>query len=297
MRLLPFLMLAACTRDTVPDSPDAGPIDYPPPRTDLVPAIGSEATLEIVTWNLENFPATSSTAATVADVIASLDVDVVVTQEIASEDAWTELAARLGDTHGSILSTHVYNPADYQKLGVLYRRSLVAAGEPTLLFQADGYAFPRPPLSVTITVDGTTIELVGVHLKAGPEFEDADRRRDAIATLDTHFRAQIDGGGEAEIVLLGDYNETVTDTPGREVLAPILTATDRYTLRTEPAAIAGESTYLGFGGSFIDHITTTAALDARWSAATTQVVDLRPAIFGYRNAVSDHLPVALIAPR
>jgi endonuclease/exonuclease/phosphatase family metal-dependent hydrolase len=298
MRLWPLVvLLGACTRDTIPESPDAAPPTYPPPRTDLLPAIGSETTLEIATWNIENFPATAGTPSTVADVIASLDLDVVMVEEIANEAAWSELVTRLADTYDSILSTHVYTPIDYQKLGIIYRRSLVTASPPTLLFQSDDYTFPRPPLSVTITVDGNTIELVGVHLKAGVELEDAERRTYAIAALDARFRMQVDGGGEPEIVLLGDYNERVIDEADRAVLAPILTATDRYTLRTEPAAVAGGETYLGFGGSFIDHITTSAALDARWPTATTQVVDLRTAIPGYRDAVSDHLPVVLIAPR
>ena len=40
--------------------------------------------------------------------------------------------------------------------------------------------------------------------------------------------------------------------------------------------------FLGFN-SFIDHITTTAALDALWGAATVQVIDPRPQLPGYKN--------------
>lgn len=292
-----LVLLASCTHKANFDIPDAGPPGaYPPPRTDFVPAIGSANTLEIATWNIENFPGSPYTPSTVADIIASLDLDVVMCEEIASEAAWDELVARLPE-HEGILSTHVYTPDSYQKLGVLYRSSLVTASAPTLLFQNDESSFPRPPLAVSITADGNTIELVGVHLKAGVEFQDAARRRDAVVALDNHFRTSIDAGGNPERILLGDYNERVIDADDRAVLAPLLTAPDRYTVRTEPIAQSGASSYLGFGGSFIDHMTTTAALDARWTTARVEVAPLHVTVPSYRSTVSDHLPIVLIAPR
>jgi endonuclease/exonuclease/phosphatase family metal-dependent hydrolase len=292
-------VLAGCTHRGGFDDPnaDADPVHpYPPPRTDVVPAVGGPDTLEIATWNIRNFPGSATTPSVVADLITSLDLDVIVVQEIASEVAWEELLQRLRD-HDGVLSTHRYTPLDYQKLGVIYRRSLVEVGEPSLLFVTDTSAFPRPPLSLAITVDGLTLELVGVHLKAGVTDEDAARRRAAIRALDTRLRAQVDGGGEDEVVLLGDYNERLTDDRGLEVLGPLLDAPDRYTLRTEAAALAGGATYLGFGGHFIDHITTTAALDARWGAARIEVPPLNVTVPGFRQTISDHLPVVLIVPR
>jgi endonuclease/exonuclease/phosphatase family metal-dependent hydrolase len=278
------------TPDADPDHP------YPPPRSDLVPAIGSEATFELATWNIENFPADGTTASVVADVITSLDIDVVVVEEIASEMAWEELITRLRGYAG-ILSTHSYAPGEFQKIGVIYRTALVTASPPELLFTGDSFAFPRPPLAVTLTVDGAAFEIIGVHLKAGVEPADAARRQQAVIDLDARLRAQIASGGEPEIVLLGDYNERVLVEEDRAILAPLLTAPEQYTVRTEPAALSGGITYLGFGGSFLDHITTTAALDARWPAARVEVQRLDQMITSYRSRVSDHLPVVLITPR
>jgi endonuclease/exonuclease/phosphatase family metal-dependent hydrolase len=281
-------------RRIVPDADLEHP--YPPPRADLVPAVGGESTLEIATWNIENFPADARTASVVADVITSLDLDVIVVEEIASEAAWTELVARLRGYAG-ILSTHTYTADSYQKIGVIYRTSLVTAGPPRLLFTQDTFAFPRPPLAVALTIDGAPLEVIGVHLKAGVAEEDAERRRDAVVEIDRFLRAQIDGGGESEVVLLGDYNERVVIEEDRAILAPLLTAPDRYTVRTEAVAVAGSVSYLGFGGSFLDHITTTAALDARWPTARVEVQRLDRRITAYSSLVSDHLPVVLIAPR
>src|SRR5262245_46554192 len=126
-----LLLLAACThtQEPSPPPPDVAPEPLRPPRTDLMPAVGSEETLEIACWNIENFPAVINTPSLVADVIASLAIDIVVTEEIASETAWAELAARLAETHDAVLSTHQYSPTEYQKIGVLYRRGLVTAGD------------------------------------------------------------------------------------------------------------------------------------------------------------------------
>jgi exonuclease III len=295
--LVGLTFLAACTREGVTPQPDAeSEFPYPEPRTDVIAAVGSEATLEIATWNIRNFPERAETARLVADVIASLDLDIIVVEEIASDAAWKELLDRLRD-HEGVLSTHRYSPDSYQKIGVIYRASLVTVGEPTLLFPTDSFNFPRPPFSLPITVDASTIQLVGIHLKAGRTDEDADRRRAATVTLDAHLRAQVDGGGEAEVVILGDYNERVIDVADREVLAPLLTAPDRYTVRTERPAQLGAISYLGFGGSFIDHITTTAALDARWTAATIQLPRVEAAVPSYSSLVSDHLPIVLVTAR
>lgn len=288
--------LAGCVRDGIP-IPDADPEHpYPPPRTDVVAPIGGPDTLEIATWNLENFPAASHTPSLVADLISSLDLDVVVVQEIADEAAWDELLLRLRD-HEGILSTHRYGPNDYQKVGLIYRSALVTAGPPSLLFPSDAFAFPRPALAVTVEIDGRSIEVIGVHLKAGREPADADRRRAAVQELDAYLRAQIDGGGEDEVVVLGDYNERVTSPDDRAVLAPLLDAPDRYTVRTEPGALAGGITYLGFGGSWIDHITTSHALDVAWAGARVEQPRLDQTVRSYRSYVSDHLPAILIAPR
>ena len=284
-------------RDPPRGAPDADPDHpYPPPKSDVVRAVGSEATLEVATWNIENFPADGNTASVVADVITSLDVDVIMVEEIASEAAWTELLARLRG-YGGILSEHQYAEGEYQKIGVIYRTSLVTAGAPELLFVQDTSAFPRPPLAVPLTVGGMTFEVIGVHLKAGVTEADAARRRQAVIELDGMLRAQIDGGGEAEVVVLGDYNERVVVDEDRAILAPLLTAPDRYTVRTEAAALAGGISYLGFGGSLLDHITTTAALDARWVNARLEIQRIDQQITGYSRRVSDHLPVVLIVPR
>ena len=103
-------LLCAC-RSSSSSGPDAAApeadsgSDYPPARTDVVPSVGSSSTLDLATWNLENFPGFSSTPQDVADLIASLGLDLVAVQEIQSIAAVDELVARLPG-YGGILSAH-----------------------------------------------------------------------------------------------------------------------------------------------------------------------------------------------
>ena len=298
--------LAAC-RDVAPEvgvdaapETDADAWPYPPPRTDVAGRIGSPDTLEVATWNIENFPAGTLTPLYVADLITSLDLDVLIVEEIADETAWGELLERLRE-HDGILSSHRYTATSYQKLGVIYRAAMVAPGPPELLFQGDSYAFPRPPLSVPLAIDDRVhpalqLEVIGVHLKAGISDDDGLRRRAAIQALDAHLRAQIDGGGEDEVILAGDYNEVVTTAAGQLNFAPILGAPERYTLRTRPNADAGEISYVQFGGRLLDHITTTAGLAAELAGARVVIPRLQETDSGYLTHISDHLPVVLVVP-
>ena len=271
---------------------------YPPPRTDVFMRLGGPDTLEIAAWNIENFPARANTPTRVADLIASLDLDVIVVEEIASDTAWKELMARLPD-HEGVLSEHRYTPTDYQKIGVIYRTALVTPSRIELLFTSNTYQFPRPPFSVQLAIDDgihapLSIRVIGIHLKAGVSFEDGDRRREALESLDVHVRERIAAGDEDEIVIAGDYNEVLNTTTGRTNFAALLGAPDLYTVHTQPASDNGEITFVP-SSRMLDHITTTAALGE-------EVVDGRLVIPrlqtlpGYLSEVSDHLPVVLAMP-
>lgn len=299
-------LAAGCTRsahdrpDAAPDlMPDGAAWPYPPPRHGIAPALGSPDTLEIAAWNIENFPANAATPSAVADLITSLDLDIVVVEEIASETAWNELLARLRE-HDGVLSTHRYSVDDYQKIGVIYRAGMVTVGTMTLLFTDDTWAFPRPAPAIPVAIDdhvhrSLAIEIIGVHLKAGVSVEDGDRRRLAVERLDGYLRAQVDGGGEDEVVIAGDYNEVLTTVTGQTNLAPLLTAPDRYTVHTQAAANRGEISFVPTS-RLLDHITTTAGLAGETAAARVVIPRLDGIYPGYVDGVSDHLPVVLIAP-
>jgi len=290
------LLVAACDLGTDAVPPDASPgaDAYRGPNADLVPPVGSDATLDVASWNLEWFPKDERTVWLVVDLIASLELDIVVVQEIANVDAWNQLLELLPQ-HDGVLSTHQYSATEYQKIGVIYRRDLVVAGEPALLFSGQTYAFPRPALALPLTAGALTFDLVGVHLKAGGSEDDSARRAAAMRALEAHVRAQVDAGGEDEVIVLGDFNETVDTSWGMEVMAPMLAAPERYRFRSQEAAEAGEASYIP-SGRVIDHVVTTAGLADEVGGARAVIPRLDQQMARYEPYVSDHLPVVLSIP-
>jgi endonuclease/exonuclease/phosphatase family metal-dependent hydrolase len=198
---------------------------------------------------------------------------------------------RLPD-YGAALSTHMYSPTEYQKLGILYHRGVIDATEADLLFQGDSYPFPRPALRIHATAGDLTFDVIGVHLKAGGTDSDRARRAEAVRDLDAFLRAQVDGGGEDEVILLGDFNATLD--PARldltEVWPPLLDATDRYAVRNDEASFIPS-------GVLLDHIVTTVGLRDEVGAAAAIIPDLDGQLPRYEPDVSDHLPVVLSFPR
>jgi endonuclease/exonuclease/phosphatase family metal-dependent hydrolase len=293
--LVTALAAAACGRAPGGDSPDAAPPDgYPPPRGGLVPAVGGPDTLDLACWNIENFPMTVHTAADVADLVTSLDLDVVVVEEVADTTAWQELLDRLPE-HDGILSTHQYTPTSYQKIGVIYRTATVTLSGTELLFTNDTSAFPRPPLHTHLHYDDGThapvdLDLVGLHLKAGVTTDDIARRKDAVVALDGWMRGRTDTG----YALLGDWNQELDTHDGPSVWAPITGDPALYTIRTAGASAAGEVTYLPFH-TMIDHVVTTAA--AAPIVGTADAIPLRlDQEYDPYPDVSDHVPVSLTIP-
>lgn len=273
---------------------------YPPPREDYVLSVGSDDTLDLMTWNIENFPAQSSTPSLVADIVTSLQMDVVAVQEITSTQAFEEVAQRL-PRHGARVSSHTYSDGSYQKVGVLFREDLMTPIDVRLLFPGSGYEFPRPPLQVTFEMKnanddpGWQLTLITLHLKAGQNQEDKLRRAGAMELLEEHVRNLVEGPANDEIIILGDFNELLTDDDGRAVLGPFLVRPNDYRFQTEVLAEQGAKSFI-YGERLIDHILTTSALDDNLQGRTAVIPNLEGQVPGYASLLSDHLPVAISMP-
>ncbi len=287
MRFVLVLFLVACRPPNNSELQADAKVDdgqsYPAPNSGVFPAVGAEATLEIASWNIENFPASADIVSDVADIVASLDVDLLAVQEIADEPSFIELDDRLTD-FSSVLSTHQYGTGEYQKLAVLYRDSELEVIEHELLFEQDGYLFPRPPLAIHFRrkTSGQKFWLVNVHLKAGWGTENRERRNGACNALAAVLRSKQDSA-----ILVGDFNEVVTTSSGREVLRAWYD--DDFDFVTAAVAQEGEVTFLPSDG-MIDHVITKGMPSAR----EVVVKHLEAYYPNLVSEISDHIPVVAI---
>lgn len=294
------LVCVACREAPLPlPAADAGP-DAAPPWADSALPLGTADALDIATWNIENFPLRADTVERVAEVIAAMDLDLIAVQEIADTAAFQSLLALL-PAYDSVLSTHTYGGGSYQKVGFIYRRDLLVPERAELLFEGDTYAFPRPPLQVHFAVhapDSRALVLdftaIVVHLKAGGDDSDRTRRRLAVQDLDAHVRGLLAAGDDADIMLLGDFNEAVDNPTSLAVWAPLIDAPDIYQLRT--LALSGSAySYVPFA-RLIDHVVATRSLDDELADLPATIPPLHHEITGYLGSVSDHLPVVTTMP-
>ena len=238
-------------------SSDAGPQapSYPPALTDVVSRIGSTETLDLATWNIENFPQNSLSAETAANVIASLDLDLLGVQEICSIEAFEELLGRL-PYHEGVLSNHTYADGTYQKTGFIWRNDLLSATRVQTIFYGSFQAFPRPPLLAQFhRLDEETPKTfwaITLHLKAGGADEERERRISGVEKLYEYTNDLLEAHEDAYVAILGDFNERLDSSDGDAVFGPYLNDEDNYHFLTSGLP-QGSFSHI-WGHSLIDHI-------------------------------------------
>ena len=277
-----------------------------------LPTVGTDATLDVATWNIEHFgnpgsgPSNEETQfQNVLAVLRQADVDVWSLQELDFEDTFDRLLDSLGadfDGHWVADETISFDIG----YGFVWRTATITPTNIATILTGSSFEFAsRPPLQLTATValPDTTVEVrfIDVHMKAGAAASDYDRRLAASGILKNYTDNQQAVG--RNIVILGDLNDelvqsirTNEDSPYRNFLddTDYLFATREF---DQPGSSGDTNTFCGSSstcssGSVLDHIIATSPLAddyeggsvARYDAALTN-------INGFVFTTSDHVPV------
>jgi endonuclease/exonuclease/phosphatase family metal-dependent hydrolase len=237
-------------------------------------------------WNIETIPKAVSTVARVAQVVDRLDADVIGVEEIDDLDAFASLDTLLPDYQGLTAS----NGDGYSRVGLLYRGDTVRVDGVQTLFLGDGQAFPRPPLAAHVVGQGVDVTVIVVHLKALGDDASEARRKDAVIKLDAWVQAQQAASPARRYLIMGDWNDQVTDAAPDNVFQPMLDQPERYDVLTLALAQAGDSSYIPVPG-VIDHMVLTDNARGVWGAGETEVLHLDATDTQYETIISDHRPV------
>ncbi len=266
-------------------------------------AVGTDTTLELVTWNLRNFAsdAGSDEVALVAEAIAGLGADVVALQEIAQGVRFDQLLERLPDWSG-----YQARSDNFQNLAYVWLDSTVTVRGVRELFPAEWRAFPRQPLVLEITWQEHDLVLVNNHLKCcgngvldADDESDEETRRLAAVTLMTGW---VDAEQpEAAVVILGDLNDLITDDPANNVFTPWLDRPGDFRFADQAVATGPAAGWSwGPGRSHLDHLLVTdelfGALTAPGASCRTLRLDRDLAGGDFTSKMSDHAPVVLVLP-
>ncbi len=243
--------------------------------------------VRIGTWNLRTFPLTQETVDRLVPVIQNdMQPDVLAVQEITSESAFASLASQLPgydylideDTFGDL------------RLGMLYRTDRVTITGTETWFPNNGLAFPRRPFVVSLDIAGFDLRAVILHLKAQNTADDRQRRTQAIAELTNRLDMLLANDGEKDYVLLGDFNDELTDPVSENVFGPMLDAPQTFTFLTQSLEQSNGYTYIPFK-SMLDHIMITADALDEYGDGQTQILPLETTVPFYEDNLSDHRPV------
>ncbi len=287
-----FLLIAGCEKTST---------DLIPPK--IIPDIsvqkfGEDNMFEIATWNIENFPLKDDyTIEALKTVIEQIDIDFIAVQEIASVNEFNKLLSELDGWSGGY-SSDVYSSGSYQKTGYLYKTSMISVSDVHNIFENDYYAFPRPPLMLYVSVkdkSGTPFDfnMIVLHLKAMGGEDNEARRRAAADSLKNFIDHEISAGSDADFIVLGDWNDHLTDDEADNIFQVFLDDSLHYEFLTK--SLKDQYSYIStrYPTSLIDHILITVDAENEYGNGLTKVLYLDEEFKEYPEFISDHRPVAV----
>ncbi len=259
--------------------------------------------LEIMTWNLETFPRSSSTVNYVSEIIGDMLPDVIVFQEIIDLDDFNSLAENLPAY--DFINTDYIGMGSFTNLdlGMAVRNDCLEILESDILFQDDEWEFAyRPPLSARLRwqCGGNEDEfrIINVHFKCCSD--GFARRRLSSAIIRDYIHDAVDSGEETRIIVAGDFNDDIDEPENDNSLWPLVNDGEYCTFTTMP--IVGDDSQLSYpwGGynSFLDHILISSGYFAANQNADVHTMRLDDWLGdnAYQSHVSDHRPVIWSIP-
>lgn len=260
--------------------------------------MGSDATLDIATWNIEWFGSASNgptnddvQVQNVADIINGSGIDIWAVQEIADINRSSELDALLPDYWEGMLATD----SGQQRIGFMWDSRVLQLRNSTHILQSFDYEFAgRPPLKAefNVTLPDTTFiaTFITVHMKAFSDQTSYERRVEAAKRVKNHI--DFTALATQPVFFLGDFNDELTASTYNgepSPYVPFLEDTADFTALTFPLEQAGGFSFQS--GSFLDHIIVSNEADAMWLRGSTRVLTNLVTVNSFYARTSDHLPV------
>jgi len=290
--ILLFLIIFSFFSCKIPVKPDDG-ISHSLER------VGKENFLELVTWNMHNFPDNGEKSVkSYKLIIENLDVDLYAVQEISDTSLFNNLMNDL-EGYSGLYSDDSYRDG-YQKTGIIYKNDMITVLSKNQIYKDKKYEFPRPPLVLKLRISKGNFEyefyLIVIHLKAYRGKEELDRRRGAVKLLKEFMDSAIENDEEKDYIVAGDWNDELTDPESDNCFSILLKDSESYKFLT--LEISNDPRYSSYPsyGSLIDHILISGSLFDEYSGGKTTTLLLDKRIEGYFSNVSDHRPVISFFP-
>lgn len=263
---------------------------------------GTNATLEIVSWNIEWFPKNDQvTVDYVTDIIFNMDADIIAVQEVSDTVFFKQMLDNLEGYTGFFRSSY------FAGLAYIYKDTEIEVNDIYEIYTNQPYwrPFPRSPVVMDFQFNGENYIVINNHFKCcgdgnmdlSDSWDEETRRFDAMNLLkeyvDTHFN-------DKKVMIVGDLNDLITDEWDHNVFRNVLDDEENYLFADYDIAHGSEN-YWSYPSwpSHLDHIIITSELFGELSAPFTYVRTLRVEDYlaggwsEYDWKVSDHRPVGM----
>ena len=263
---------------------------------------GTESTLDIVTWNIENFPKNGQNSIDyVAQIVEAIDADFIAIQEISNQTAFQQVVNNLSDYNGFLEST------DFDGLALMYKPDVLEINNIYRIYSEPVYwnAFPRAPMVIDVTYNNQKLFIINNHLKCcgdgtlnlSDNDDEETRRYEALNLLKTYIDLNL---SNENVILLGDLNDELSDVPSNNVFQNLIDDSTNY-LFTDYEIALGNSNNWSYPSwpSHLDHIAITNELfdEFALSDSSIETIKIDDYLTGgwseYDENVTDHRPVGL----
>ena len=250
--------------------------------------LGTESTLDIITWNIEHFPKNNLTVSYLAELIDSMNVDIIAMQEIWGDGAsvsFENLKTKLDGWDGSRKSSG---------LTYLYKTELTIN---SLTEINDLNEIIRTPYLLSLTWGGQNIYVINNHFKAFGGAENEAERKIASEKIENYINEYLE---DLNVIVLGDLNDELNDEESVNVFQNFINDSTNYKFVDMDLAYGSKAnwSYPGWP-SHLDHILITNELFDEFDNEGSSVQTIRLEEYfdngwtEYENYISDHRPVGL----
>lgn len=272
-----------------------------------IPAVGTDATLDVATWNIEHFGNASSGPSNdelqfdnVLAVMQAAEIDLWALQEMDIEADFDDLVETLGAPYDGVW---VADETSFQiGYGFIYNTDVVQRLSAQTILDDFSFEFAfRPPLLLraNITLPDTTVQnvrFIDVHAKCCSDASSYNRRVAASEALKNYLDVFLDI--DTKIIVLGDLNDELRTSITGSDPSPYQNFRDDedYRFATEVLDLANVYTFCSnlscTAGSTLDHILLPRTVETDYQDGSMARFDeVLTEIPSYVNTTSDHVPV------
>tara|TARA_B100001094_G_scaffold109763_1_gene105735 strand:+ start:3904 stop:4884 length:981 start_codon:yes stop_codon:yes gene_type:complete len=284
---------------------------------------GDISTLNIVTWNIENFPKNDLTPDYVQTIVDSMNVDIIALQEIRNLTSLNNIAYNLGDNWVAYRSP---GSSSYGNLAFLINTNEVNIVNNPYTMPNEDFSCPaytvnienhrcsyedpidfeynfayRMPYILDFEYNNQLFSLVNIHLKCcNNNGDEKPRRFDSISHLHNYILSNFTP--RRNILIVGDYNDnlqTQVNYTGSDTGIFYLLESNGYAFADQDIS-TGSSANFSYPSypSHIDHIVINSNIlnnpNITYETHTLLVENVFSGGFSeYDSYVSDHRPVLI----